>query len=139
MRAKPAALLVIFVLCAGCNKTEKDRLRDSADEFDQIADVLAQIMDRQSYEKAKQELKRLRAAQRQSFREADNRYWEGSVEERAKVKRERDDAVLGPGNRFTPEATKYLAAKKRYEAEIARIADRLPEVYRLLSDEILRE
>jgi hypothetical protein len=81
--------LALLVGVPGCSKSEKDLLRERTKRFDEAADVLATVTDRESYEKAKPKLKAFMAYRRETSSKAREKVEKMSSEEKEAAKKER--------------------------------------------------
>ncbi len=125
-------LALLVGVIAGCGKSEKDLLRERTKRFNEAADVLATVTDRESYEKAKPKLKAFMAYRLETSSKAREKVEKMSSEEKEAAKRNEQEM------KNDPEFEKCREAIKRYASESARVMT-LPEIGPLYMKEIVGE
>jgi 5-methylcytosine-specific restriction endonuclease McrBC GTP-binding regulatory subunit McrB len=122
-------LALLVGASAGCSKSEKDLVRERTKRFNEAADVLATVTDRDSYEKAKPKLKDFRAYRHKENAEAREKAEKMSAEEKEASIKKLEEL------KNDPVSEKFREAIKRYASELARVLV-LPEIGERYSKEI---
>ncbi len=133
---KPFVILigvVAFCACTGCSQSPKAELADAAKRFDEAADLLSTIKDRDSYEKAKPKILKSETWNRERHqRRAKELEAIKQMAPEEKEKAEKKNKEL----KETPEYETCRKAIKKYGAEWVRVLN-LSEVGDLYEKEII--
>jgi hypothetical protein len=127
-----AGFLLLFA-CVGCSQSPKAELADAAKHFDEAADLLSTVKDRDSYEKAKPKILKFEAWNRERHqRRAKELEAIKQMPSEEKEKAEKKDKEL----KETPEYETCRKAIRKYATEWTRVIN-LPEVGDLYEKEII--